>query len=97
LRQQSLAPLGLKPGFVVVEAEAPHDVAVYHLDEEQIYMARETIAELLTRVAECERTGIWPGIAPEPQPLLLPRWEYAGDDADADGLGLNLDGVERAA
>lgn len=97
-RERGLPELQLRPTLVAVEVEAPHDVAVYYLDTDQIHLARETIAELLARVAECEARKEWPGIAPKAQPLLLPRWEYGDDEqGDATELGLDFTGVEERA
>lgn len=95
-REQGLAELDLTPTLIAVESEAPHDVGVYYLTEEQIYHAREANNAMLARFVECEQSGVWPGVAPEPEPLLLPAWEYQADEEDfSDELGLNLDGIEQ--
>lgn len=96
-REKGLPTLDHVPTLVAVEVAPPHEVAVYYLTEEQIFLARDTIAELMAKLAECERTNQWPGIAPTAQPLLLPAWEYATDDGDVDELGLDLEGTEKAA
>lgn len=49
---------------ICVESTAPHDVVVYRVPQELIDDAVEENRELLARVAECKKTGIWPGRAP---------------------------------
>jgi exodeoxyribonuclease VIII len=66
--------------LIAAEAEPPHDVAVYYLEDDQIYAAREHLERLKVRYAECKRLGQWPGVAPTAQPLALPRWLYADED-----------------
>ena len=49
---------------ICVESTAPHDVVVYRVPQELIDDAVEENRELLARVAECKKSGIWPGRAP---------------------------------
>jgi hypothetical protein len=60
--------------IVAVENEPPHDVAVFELSDDDLYAGETKVAELLARVAECRRTGAWPGRYAGPQPLRLPSW-----------------------
>lgn len=97
-REQRMPELELTPTLIAVESEAPHDVGVYYLTEEQIYLAREANNAMLAKLVECEQSGRWPGVAPEPEPLLLPAWDYQTDEDDlADELGLQVDDTEEAA
>lgn len=59
------AVFGVRPPvrIIAVEAEAPHDVVVYEVDQQTLDMGRAAYQELLVKVAACERTGIWPGYA----------------------------------
>lgn len=65
--------------FVAVEKEPPHDVLVCVLDEEAKELARNTVGTLLERVAECQRTGSWPGRYTEEQTAQLPGWVFGGE------------------
>jgi hypothetical protein len=64
------------PGFlhVVLETTPPYGVAVYDLDEEAIQHGEQRMRAGLSRWAECERSGAWPGYTPEIVSLSLPRW-----------------------
>lgn len=77
------------PGLIeiVVESAAPHDVAVYRIPNDIILQGREEYWECAKILAECERTGIWPGCVPNEEDLTLPSWAYQQDE-DVDGLDL---------
>ena len=62
--------------LVVVEAEAPHDVAVRTLDEDMLWAGDEIVGGLLAEVKRCRRLRRWPGRYPEPEPLAVPPWYY---------------------
>jgi hypothetical protein len=74
--------------IVAVEAEAPHDVAVFEIDEEALLAGEMDVSTLLRRVVECRASGVWPGRYTDPQVLTLPRWATKDDDEDLTGLGL---------
>lgn len=69
--------------LIPVEATPPHDVAVYVVGEDELYAGTETVRDLLSVVAECSRTGIWPGRYPEEQQLRLPRYVF-DEEGDTD-------------
>lgn len=52
-------------------------VAVYVLDNESVELGRVEARQDLERIAECKRTGVWPGYGDKIQPLSLPRWKLA--------------------
>lgn len=63
--------------LIVVESDPPHQVAVYRLDEASIDAGRAEIRRLLGVVAECMRTGQWPGYPDQVVDLSLPVWALA--------------------
>lgn len=73
----ALTKLWLPCALIPVEADAPHDVGVFVVDEESLRVADDKISRLLSRVAECRKTGIWPGRYQKAQTLTLP--DYARD------------------
>lgn len=70
------AGLGLyRVKIVVVQKKPPHDVVVYDIGDDELAAGREQYERALAIVAECTKTGVWPGQAPvEPVPLRLPAW-----------------------
>lgn len=78
--------LGWEPArilIVAVESAPPFDLAVYQLDSQAIEAGEALIESLLSRVAECEASGTWPGAHPEVETLDVPGWYY-GDGGDAE-------------
>lgn len=75
---------GRKPDVVeiVVESAPPHAVAVYRILDDIIEFGRDEYNQLLDQLAECERSGQWPGPYQDEQVLTLPSWVYgpAADD-----------------
>jgi len=61
--------------LIAVEADQPHDVAVFHIDPDSLYAAGVKAHELLERVAECRESGQWPGRYEDTQTMELPPWE----------------------
>jgi exodeoxyribonuclease VIII len=73
---------------IAVENLEPHDVIVYDLAE-VTDIGRETKRELLGKVAECRRSGLWLGQSPlEERTLRLPKWLEPDDENTLDELGL---------
>jgi exodeoxyribonuclease VIII len=67
--------------LIAVERTAPHDVAVFQVNDDALYAAEEELHGLLARVAECRQSGKWPGRYETEQVLELPRWVFP-EDAD---------------
>lgn len=67
--------------IVAVESAPPFDLAVYQLDSQAIEAGEALVDALLSRVAECEASGTWPGAHPEVETLDVPGWYY-GDGGD---------------
>lgn len=85
-----VATTGKTPRMVeiVVEADAPHAVAVYRIPDDIIEQGREEYWEAVKLLAECEAANEWPGPEPREEFLSLPSWVYGTDDNDIDDLGL---------
>jgi exodeoxyribonuclease VIII len=79
------APL---PRIIAVEAAAPHDVAVFVVDDDALWAGEQLVAELLALVAAGRFSDQWPGQCPEEVPLPLPAWAFKEDEGDATGLGI---------
>lgn len=73
---------------IVVEAAAPHAVAVYRIPDDIIEQGREEYWEAVKRLNECEASGVWPGPEPKEEFLSLPSWVYGTDDSDVSDIGL---------
>jgi hypothetical protein len=96
-----LAANGIKdvPPFTIiaVESSAPHDVAVFELDDDFLYAGGCEVAELMAKVAAGRFSGLYPGRYPEAVPLSLPAWACPSDDAgELDGLDLPVTATEAA-
>ncbi len=85
-----VATRGVEPKMVeiVVEAAAPHAVAVYRIPDDIIEQGREEYWEAVKRLNECEATGLWPGPEPREEFLSLPSWAYGTDADDISDIGL---------
>lgn len=75
--------------IVAVEAEEPHDAAIFVVSEDAMCAGEDMVAECLARVRACRDRGVWPGRYVEPVSLELPRW--AREDEDVTGLGIDFD------
>lgn len=75
---------------ICVETVAPHDVVVYRVPQELIDDATEENRELLARVAECQKTGIWPGRAPGIVEFHRAKWAVREqeDEIDLEGCAV---------
>ena len=72
-----LAPVRI----VAVEATAPHDVAVFTVDEDVLQVGVMEVRRLLHLVKTCRSRRRWPGRYPEEESLEYPEWALpAGSD-----------------
>ena len=63
------------PCLVFVESAPPHDVLVLTFDPEDIELGRRVYRSALDRLAECRRTGFWPGVSNGvARRIALPPW-----------------------
>lgn len=60
--------------FVVVENTAPHECAVYTLNDQDIQSGRLRYREWLTEYASCVKSGVWPGYAEKVETISMPYW-----------------------
>jgi hypothetical protein len=60
--------------LVAIETAAPFGIGVYVLDDASIGLGRNEYKGALTRIAECQRSGEWPGYSTDVQALGLPGW-----------------------
>ena len=89
--RSGLDALGIAPGpvrIVAVESQAPFDVAVYRIGEDELYAAGQVVGELLARVKDCRRKRRWPGRYETELPLQVPPWYFNDDDSELELLGL---------
>lgn len=60
--------------FIAVEKSAPYAVAVYSLDAATMELGALQMRADLDTLAECKRTGVWPGYGDKIAALSLPDW-----------------------
>lgn len=72
VRSKTDAPI--QCGLICFEDVAPYDLDVVIIDEKDIDEADEERKELLRTIAECERTGDWPGRCTEIHTLSM-AWD----------------------
>ena len=70
--------------FVAVESEPPYDVALFEPCEESRQAAHEDVKRLMTLLAECQRTGRYPGRYEEPRILKAPAYVLMSEDEEWD-------------
>lgn len=70
----------LRAQIVAVETAAPHDVAIFEIDDVALGIAEREVRAALRRVAECRVSGVWPGRYPEVSVVGAPGWVI--DEAD---------------
>lgn len=73
---------------IVVESNAPHDVAVYIIPDDILDQGRDEYQTLLRLLAQCEAANEWPGVYTSEQVLTLPSWVYGEQLDDISELGL---------
>lgn len=76
----ALTKLWLPCALIPVEVDAPHDVGVFVVDDESLRVADDKISRLLAKVAECRKTGVWPGRYQKAQTMTLPDWAREESD-----------------
>lgn len=74
--------------IIAVEAEPPHDVAVFDVDEDALWAGRQLYRGLLAMLAGCLETERWPGRYQTEVPLALPAWVYPDMDDEMVLTGL---------
>lgn len=69
---------GIEPvvKIIAVESDPPYDVAVYDMPSHVLDVGEAKVRKALALVAECRKTGEWPGRYSQEVPLVLPPWAY---------------------
>lgn len=81
-------PVSVAPSFVAVESFAPHDCAVFDLDEAAMTAGRKLYRRALDTLARCRETGSWPGyVESGRRTLTLPAWAESSDDEEEITVG----------
>lgn len=62
--------------FVVIERDAPYDIAHYQLDNAAMELGVAHFSDDLAKYKECLETDKWPGYKEEIQVMQLPPWAY---------------------
>ncbi len=70
--------------FVAVESEAPFDVAMFEPCQESRQAAHEDVKRLMAQLAECQRTGKYPGRYDGPRILKAPAYVLMSDEDEWD-------------
>jgi hypothetical protein len=70
----TLRPAERQMTFIAVEKTPPYLVAVYVLNRWAIEQGRDELRDVMTRIAEAEKTDVWPGYPSEMIDIELPRW-----------------------
>jgi hypothetical protein len=77
------------PFLIAVEAEPPHVVQVYQVEDDDYAAGQETYRGWLTTLKECRAENRWPGYREGVTRLALPSWVW-GDESDVSGLGIEF-------
>lgn len=75
---------GIRGALICAEHAGPHDVAVVEPDDGSMEAARAKVRGWLNRVAECTKSGKWPGRYDKRQLIALPPWAFDDYDDDDD-------------
>lgn len=77
--------------IIAVEFNAPFDVAVFKMGEDELVAGAHDNADFLQKVASCQLDNQWPGCYDSIQPLILRKWETGlGVEEDVEELGLDF-------
>lgn len=86
--------LGWKPKkvcVIAVERDPPHDVGVFQLDEDTLFLGLDEVKQLMLQLVACRASDTWRGRYIEEQALQLPAWIYGSDDEeDSESFDLAL-------
>ncbi|HMG21755.1 MAG TPA: PD-(D/E)XK nuclease-like domain-containing protein [Kofleriaceae bacterium] len=86
--------VAVAPEAVLIAAESspPHDVVVFEVAEHLLDTAEMVVSGLIRQVTTCRESNVWPGIAGQPIPLMMPAWWLvAGDDEPLTLNGVPID------
>jgi hypothetical protein len=66
--------------WIAVEKKAPFDVAVIRATDEVLAYGKKRVDSWLEKIEQCEKSGVWPGVAPEIIDFELPAWAAENDE-----------------
>lgn len=71
---QAVYSLPVECAIIAVDSNAPHDAAVYYIDDLAMDAGHQMRERLLNELEDCEAAGEWPGQVPRATALRLPAW-----------------------
>lgn len=71
---------------IAVESKPPHDSAVKNIPIIALRQGQDDLAKWIATLAECEKSGLWPGAEQGEQDLEMPAYAYPGGDFEFDDL-----------
>ncbi len=80
--------------LIAAEKKRPHGVQLFLVSEANIGALQGVIDRNLLRIAECERTGVWPGYDSGMRELEMKPWEIEETGADAHDDGDDWEGFD---
>lgn len=79
-----LAPVKI----IAVESKPPYDCAIYKVSNDVLLQGHEDYQRLMTRIRECEESGVWPGAVEDEADLTLPTYAFTETSDDLADLEL---------
>lgn len=73
-----------KMRLIAIDGKPPYEAAVYRITKDVLTQGLVDWQTLLSRLQQCERTGIWPPEQEEETDLVLPNYAYTSEDELAD-------------
>lgn len=67
--------------FIAIEKAPPYAVGVYRLDDEALAVGRATVRKALNTYAACLASGHWPAYSEAVEPVTLPAYAFAMEEA----------------
>lgn len=68
--------------FIVIEKEPPYLIGIYRSMDSMIERAMQRRRHLLNRIAECEKSGQWPGLPIRPVDVDLPGFAITKEEME---------------
>jgi len=80
---------------VAVENKPPYELCVFEIPEDVLFAGQQDYVRLVQKLAESERTGVWPPAEEAITDLTLPSYAY-GSDADEFSFSDLIEGEDNA-
>lgn len=64
------------------EKSSPYDVGCFRITEQDMHAGETAVFNAMHTIAECRRSGAYPGQYPEPVDSELPPWAFGDDDEE---------------